>query len=230
MNAALILARIDSKRLPNKAIKNVGGKKLIQWCIDGILNTKSLEPVLVTTDRPVDDPLIEVAKQNNIKYFRGSTYNIAKRIYDCINFFNIDIFARINGDSPFVNQKLISEALEILKKNPDIEFVTNLVPRRFPYGLSVEMLRSSVYKKHYSKINTPEFQEHITSWFYQNPDQVKIFKLNYKNGNDHHLRFVVDTYDDRDNIENFILENPSFDFHNAPLKELVKRYKNTITI
>ncbi len=229
MNAALILARTDSTRLPNKAIKNVGDKKLIQWCIDGIKNTEVLTPIIVTTDRAVDDPLIEIATQNQIKYFRGSTHNIAKRIYDCINFFNIDIFARINGDSPFVNRNLIQEALDILNDQQEIEFVTNLIPRRFPYGLSVEMLRSDVYKKHYSKINTPEYQEHVTTWFYQNPEQVKTYTLKYKYGNDHHLRFVVDTFEDRDTIEQFILKNPSFDFYNAPLEELVKRYKNTIT-
>jgi len=216
-------------RLPNKAILNVGGKKLIQWCIDGILNSTSLVPIIVTTDRPVDDPLIEVAMQNNIKYFRGNTHNIAKRIYDCINFFNIDIFARINGDSPFVNRNLIKEALNVLNNKPEFDFVTNLIPRRFPYGLSVEMLRSTVYKKYFANISTPEFQENVTTWFYQNMDQVNTYIINYENGNDHNLRFVVDTNEDRDNIEKLILENPSFDFYNAPLKELVKRYKNTIT-
>ncbi len=207
---------------------NVGGKKLIQWCIDGVVNTRLLEPIIVTTDRPVDDPLIEVAKQNGIKYFRGNAFNISKRIFDCINFFNIDIFARINGDSPFVHRELIAKALNVIKLNPEIEFVTNLVPRRFPYGLSVELIRSDAYKKHYPKINSPEFQEHVTSWFYQNTDKIKTYTINYKNGNDHHLRFVVDTPEDRDNIEKFIINNPSLNFYDAPIKELVEKYKNTI--
>lgn len=222
------MARMDSTRLPNKATMNVGGKKLIQWCIDGVVNTRLLEPIIVTTDRPVDDPLIEVAKQNKIKYFRGDTYNVAKRIYDCLIFFNVDIFVRITGDSPFVNRELIEQGLHILRHNPEIEFVTNIVSRRFPYGLSVEIFRSETYKKHFPKIISAEHQEHMTSWFYQNMDKVNSFTIEYLNGNDHDLRFVVDTPEDRDNIEKFIINNPSLNFYDAPIKELVEKYKNTI--
>lgn len=229
MKAALILARTDSKRLPNKAISNLGNKKLIQWCIDGVLNTEILEPIIVTSDRAIDLPLIEIAKENNIKYFQGDLQNVAKRVFDCIHFFEVDVFARINGDSPFVNKRLIQDAINILHTNPTTDFVTNLIPRAFPYGLSVEVMRSKTFKQYYSELSTLDFQEHITSWFYQNSDLLNIYELKYGFGNDHEVRFTVDTKEDHAMIENFILNNPTFDFCNVSINELVNKFRNLET-
>ncbi len=225
MNAALILARTDSRRLPNKVISELGGKKLIQWCIDGVQKVENLEPILVTSDRDVDLPLIEIAKENKIKYFQGDFENIAKRILDCIHHFNIEMFARVNGDSPFLNKQITEEALRILNENPKVDFVTNLVPRRFPYGLSVEIMRSNVFEKNYSQLNTKELREHITSWFYQNPDKLTIHGLEYKYGNDHDIRFTIDTAEDHNNVEKIILNNPTFDFHTSTIKEILEKFK-----
>ncbi len=225
MNAALILARTDSSRFPNKVISELGGKKLIQWCIDGILNVENIEPILVTSDRDVDLPLVEVAQQNKIKFFQGDFENIAKRVLDCIHHFDIDLLARINGDSPFVNRSILEEALGILGTNPEVDFVTNLIPRRFPYGLSVEIMRSKVFEKSYSQLNTKAMREHITTWFYQNTDKFNIHGLEYPYGNDHDIRFTVDTFEDHKNIEEIILNNPTFDFHNAPINEIVAKFK-----
>jgi len=230
VKAGLILARLDSSRFPNKAITDLGDKKLVQWCIDGVKNAGGIEPILVTTTRVIDSPLIEVAKLNNIKFFKGDFENVAKRIFDCIHHFDIDIFARINGDSPFVNKILLDKALNLFDQDTTLDFVTNLLPRKFPYGLSVELMRSKTYKKYYNELKSLDYQEHITKWFYENLDLLNIFKLHYSYGNVHYVRFTVDTIEDHTNLEKFIHNNPNFDFYNSTVHELVSRYTNKETI
>ncbi|MCB0651976.1 MAG: hypothetical protein KDC85_11930 [Saprospiraceae bacterium] len=227
MTAALIYSRMDSQRLPQKALKLLGTKKLIQWAIDGAIVLEGVEPILLTTDRSVDDPLVEIALTNGIRFFRGDTHNVAKRTFDCINYYNIDIFARLNGDSPFLSKKLLREGIRILESSEQYDFVTNLFPRHFPYGMSVEVMRSDLFKKHYPEINTLSFQEHITSWFYNNTDQFRLYKIIDPSINDHDIRLVVDTAEDLEKLNVMVSQNPGVDFHTLPLRDLINLYKQT---
>ena len=59
----LILARKNSKRVPNKNIMRLGGKELIQWTIDSALEISSLNKILVSTD---DTAIQEIAIKRNV--------------------------------------------------------------------------------------------------------------------------------------------------------------------
>ncbi|MFT5167215.1 MAG: spore coat polysaccharide biosynthesis protein SpsF [Saprospiraceae bacterium] len=227
MKAGLILARTDSNRLPNKALRNLGGKKLIQWSIDGILLTEDIVPILVTTDRKMDDPLIEIAQENNILFYRGSLENIAERVLGCLDHFEIEYFARINGDCPFMNCALLEEGFASISTSNDYDFVTNLIPRAFPYGMSIEILRSSFFTDHYQHL-IPDFQEHITSWFYEHIDQFRVSKMQYPFGNDHDIRVVVDTPEDLNSLNDFIIKNPDLNIPKTPLNILVRQLKHNL--
>lgn len=229
MIAALIYSRMDSQRLPGKALRLLGQQKLVEWAINGAKNIDGIEPVMLTTDRDIDDPLVEIAQENGIKHFRGSTLNVAKRTFDCINYYNIDIFARLNGDSPFLNKKLLEKGVRILEESADYDFVTNLFPRHYPYGMSVEAMRGDLFKKFYSEIDTPEYQEHITSWFYNNSDRFRLYKMVDPEINDHDIRMVVDTPEDLEHLNILVQQYPEVDFHNTPVRELINLYKQTVT-
>lgn len=56
---ALIPARGGSKRVPNKNIRNLGNKPLINWTIESALSTPELSNVIVSTD---DSNIAEIAK------------------------------------------------------------------------------------------------------------------------------------------------------------------------
>src|SRR5687767_5176706 len=140
-NAAIVLARLDSSRLPNKALHKINGKPLIEYCIAPLLDNPMFIPILATSDRHIDDPLESIARKNGIKVFRGSLENIAQRVEECIKYYNISAFARINGDSPFVRKELLEDGFSLMERD-HLDLVTNLVPRSFPYGISLEIIRS----------------------------------------------------------------------------------------
>lgn len=224
MKAAIILARIDSSRFPRKAVTKVGGKRLIEWSIDALISMPEIKPILATTDRAIDDPLAIIAAQKGIAVFRGDLDNVAERVAGCIQAFEIDSFARINGDSPFLPQKDLLEAFSIIE-DPSIDFVTNLLPRAFPYGVSIEVMKSSFYLAHLPQLTSAHYREHLTSYFYDHIDQFKVHKIKYAQGNDHEVRLVVDTPEDKDRIENILAQIPQ---NQTPeFSELVNLYKNT---
>ncbi len=204
MKAGIILTRMDSQRLPQKAFLKIGNIKLVEYPIKALLREKFFIPIIATTDRPIDNPLADLAEKYNIKIFRGDFKNVSKRVIDCLNFFKIEEFARINGDSPFLQIDLLKKGYKLLIKN-NLDFVTNLFPRSFPYGISVEIFRAKVYTEKMENIRNPFYQEHITSFFY---DNIKNF--NYANilfdgqekSKDIHL--TVDTAEDLEKIRKIL--------------------------
>ena len=67
--------------------------------------------VLATSDRPIDDPLAAFAAANELALFRGDPDDVAGRALACAERFGLDYFARVNGDSPFLEPALLGEAI-----------------------------------------------------------------------------------------------------------------------
>lgn len=197
---AIILARLDSTRLPGKALKKIGSKPLIGHCISRLKNLKNITPVLATSNREIDAPLIEMAKQNDILYFQGSVENVALRVVDCVNYYGFEYFARINGDSPFIPVDLLSMAIKEINLKK-FDFVTNLLPRSFPYGISVEVFNSTIFRKGYNEFKgNKKYEEHISSFFYDKKEKFNFLnienEIKFTDENSNNIRLVVDTMDD----------------------------------
>ena len=200
MNAFIVLSRLDSHRLARKALRYFGDKMLIEWCVDELKNMKDIEVILATTNRNIDDELIDFAKMKKIEYFRGDALNVAKRVGDCIEYFGIKNFARVNADSPFLQGKLISKGFD---KINDYDFVTNLIPRTFPYGISIEIFKSSVFLKNIKLFNSFQ-KEHITSYFYDNLEKFNPFFIINSKGNHNEIRLTIDEKRDADIFEKML--------------------------
>lgn len=192
----LIFSRIDSKRLPRKAFKYIGERTLIGRVLDRARLVKgNYKIVLVTSDRVVDDPLIEFAKEEKIKYFRGSLNNIILRAVNCCEHFGFSAFARICGDRPFHCPKILEKLISIYKKK-NYDLVTNCMVKTFPRGLSAEVISLKTLKEISNMTKDPFDLEHITNYPYLNSKRFKIFNLKCKLENLKKYNLSVDTYYD----------------------------------
>lgn len=201
---AVVLARMDSTRLPGKGLIKIGGVTLLERCISAVTGVKNMIPVLATTTRRIDDPLVKAAHKLGIKIFRGSLENVAKRVIDCCEKYDFKYFARINGDSPFINRELLQKAI-VLIETEDLDFVTNLAVRTFPYGISVEIFKVELLRSAYKKWSSgSKYVEHITSYFYENKEDLTYRNissdLNFSEEELLKIRLVVDTKEDLDII------------------------------
>ncbi len=192
---AVIQARCSSKRFPNKILKIVYGKPLIHHVILKLLKSKKITNIVVaTSNQKSDDNLVKYLKKKKIKFFRGSLKNVAKRILDLALLKKKTFFLRISGDSPLIDYKLIDQAISIFQKNKKYDLVTNIFPRSFPKGQSVEIIRTSILKKYIHKMSKVE-KEHVTRYFYKysknfyiknfrNKLKIKFIKLAVDNKKD----------------------------------------------
>ena len=150
--------------------------------------------------------------KKNIKVFRGSLNNVASRYYQIVKKKRCRYFLRINADSPLSSEKIIDQ---LCKKalNRKFDIVTNVFPRTFPKGQSVEILRSSLLKKYIGKFDKYDL-EHVTSFFYKNFKRFKI--KNIKNKLDQSMyNLSIDTKKDFNNINSTLSQYKidKFDFN-----------------
>ncbi len=176
----VVQARTSSKRFKNKILYSIYGKPLIQHVIEKIKKSKKVKIIVSTSINKEDDKLVKFLKDKKIKYYRGSLNNVAKRLYETAILEKKHFFLRISGDSPLIDFKLINKIIEIFKKNRNFDLVTNIFPRTFPSGQSVEIIKTETLGKNlkfFSKLD----KEHVTRYFYKNYSKFKIKNFRNKN-------------------------------------------------
>ena len=172
----IIQARTSSKRFKNKILYSFYGKPLIQHVIEKIKKSNKVKIIISTSKKKEDDKLVKFLKYKKIKYFRGSLNNVAKRLYDTAISEDKSFFLRISGDSPFIDYRIIDKIIDIFENNRNFDLITNIFPRTFPSGQSVEVIKTHVLGKNlkfFSKLD----KEHVTRYFYRNSSKFKIKNL-----------------------------------------------------
>ena len=192
----IIQARSNSKRFNNKVLYKVYNKPIIWHVISKIKKNKKVKKVIVaTSDQKTDDKLIKYLKSIKINYFRGSLNNVAKRLCDAAEKNKANFFMRISADSPLIDPAVIDKALKIFnsqKRKYDI--ITNVFPRSYPKGQSVEIIKTSMLRNSLNKFNNDQ-REHVTSYFYKNNKKYMIKNfLNIKNKTK--IKLSIDTKND----------------------------------
>jgi len=176
--AILIQARYNSKRLPGKVCLKVLNKELLLHVYDNCKKSCLKGVYIVTSKNKSDKPIVDLCTKNKIKYFKGNLTNVYLRYFQAIKKLKLDGFVRITGDSPLIDYKIINKAIKkFLKEKPDI--ITNVFPRSFPVGQSVEVINSKIFMNNYKNIFKKDEKEHITKYFYKNYKNFKI--INFRN-------------------------------------------------
>src|SRR5262245_30900962 len=97
--AVFIPVRLDSTRLPQKAMREIMGKPVIVHLIERLkLATIPNMIVLCTTTETGDDPLVEVAQQCDIRVCRGSKEDLLDRYRQAVEENKVDLIVNVDGD------------------------------------------------------------------------------------------------------------------------------------
>ena len=203
---AIIQARSSSKRFKNKVMHKIKDKPLIWYVIKSIKKSKYISDIIIATSKErSDDLLVKFLKKNQIKYSRGSLNNVAERLCNTAERYKSRFFLRINGDSPLLDSIIINKSIKLFKriKKENYDLITNIFPRTFPSGQSVEIINTTslrkILKLKLSKLN----QEHVTRYFYKKKNFFKI--LNFRSTiKFQKKKYSIDTMNDLNNLKNLI--------------------------
>jgi spore coat polysaccharide biosynthesis protein SpsF (cytidylyltransferase family) len=194
---AIIVCRLDSRRLPGKVLKEIQKKPLLWYVFSKCRQIREVKgnTIIATTSRKVDDPIEHYCREKNIRVFRGATKDVAARVLNCALANRWEYFIRVNADSPFLEPSLVSRALYIAK-SLNYEIVTNLYPRSFPYGVSIELFRTDVFQSGYKLMNAPDHFEHVTRFFYQNIHRFHYYNITREGNNLSGIHMTIDNVKD----------------------------------
>jgi spore coat polysaccharide biosynthesis protein SpsF (cytidylyltransferase family) len=171
---AIIQARMSSLRLPGKVLMNIAGKPMLERVYDQVLKSNNVKKIIIaTSDDSSDDQIEQFCLLQNYPCFRGSLNDVAARFLGVINRQGAEEFIRINGDSPLIDPRLIDIAIAQYRYNL-FDLVTNVLHRTFPKGQSVELVRSSTFKRMYESKLSLDDKEHVTKAFYRDEFNFKI--------------------------------------------------------
>ena len=174
--AIVIQARMGSSRLPGKVLLPVRGKPLLQYLLDRLESANLGLPIVVaTSSEPVDQQIFDFCEKQAVGCYRGSHLDVVSRFADIIDAHCLDAFIRLSGDSPLLDVEIIKKALEIM--DDTIDLVTNIFPRSYPKGQSVEILSSVCFKDNMSRMLDKSDREHVTPFFYRNSEEFQIHNL-----------------------------------------------------
>lgn len=200
---AIVQARMDSTRFPGKVLYEISGKPLLEYLAERLSHCRDLDGITVATSvEKSDDPIAEYCRRNNISCYRGPLLDVAARFRQALESLRLDAFVRVNADSPLLDQRLISQGIEIVRKG-GYDLVTNVHPRTFPKGESVEILKSDTFCRVCPLIGDAVSREHITRYFYDNENDFKIFNFRSKEPSGG-INLSVDTPEDMKFIDGII--------------------------
>ena len=175
--AIIIQARMGSNRLPGKVLMPVKSKPLLQYLLERVLAADFGLPIVVCTScEPADQAIVDFcAGQSSVDCFRGNHLDVASRFADVVDAYKLDAFVRLSGDSPLLDGGILRQAIEML--DGDIDLVTNVYPRSYPKGQSVEILRAKCFRETLPRMKNESDREHVTSFFYQHAEEFQIQNL-----------------------------------------------------
>ncbi len=193
--AFIIQARLGSKRFPNKVLKKINEKTVLEHAISRVKNVEFKNRVIIaTTDKKRDKEIIKIAKKNNCLFYAGSENNVLERFYKTAKKFKLKNLIRVSADSPFIDPRIIEKAHKIYK-NSKYDYVSNIINPSYPKGMSVEFFNFKSIEMAYNLAISKFDKEHVTSFIYKRPDifRLKNFKLkkSYRK-----YRFTVDYKND----------------------------------
>lgn len=166
----VLLCRYNSRRLPGKILREIGGRTVLGHILDRIRRASPDVPVVVATSvDPTDDPIALYCRRAGLDCFRGPLEDVAGRFLGCAEQHGWDYAVRINGDNLFLDPDTLAAMLAIVGTGA-FDVVTNVPGRTFPRGMSVEAVRTAFYADAMRGVTDPGHREHVTSWLYDNPD------------------------------------------------------------
>ena len=142
---AFITVRTASSRLPRKCLLPFGDGNVIQHVIRRALFYK-LDPIVCTTVEPADDVIVRMAKEEKVKYFRGSVLDKLRRWRDCCDHFGIENFHTVDADDLFFDGDLIRNSFALMKEGYDVVSPTEATSVGGTGSVGFSLTRSIVNK------------------------------------------------------------------------------------
>ena len=197
MTGVFLQARIDSSRLPRKALIELAGMTVIEHAMAALRTIPADRFALLTDDASAPE-LGPPAERAGFTLFVGPRDDVLRRYVLAAERYDVDRIVRATGDNPLVSGEL---AVRLLggHESEGADFSGYLGP---PLGTGVEIVETAALAAADREAVDPYEREHVSPFVYRRPERFLIRRpAAPRKFNSPASRVTLDTPEDRRRLE-----------------------------
>jgi spore coat polysaccharide biosynthesis protein SpsF (cytidylyltransferase family) len=170
----IIQARLNSSRLPEKALLKIGKYVSLQWCVLQCSKMKGVDKIILATTFEKEDMKLKAMYEADAiidSVYRGSRDDLLIRYYGAAKEHGIDTIIRLTGDCPVFSH----EIGEILLKSHLETGADYTEAVKCAVGTSCQVWEREIFVRLLEMGVNWKYSEHMSYFVVNNPD---IFQVN----------------------------------------------------
>lgn len=210
MILAIIQARVNSSRLPQKMLAEIEGIPIIAHTIRRVKAADLVNrTILAIPDTPENDVLAAIGASEGVEVYRGSEHDVLARMYWASQRYpDVDVVVRICGEDCYTDPKLIDMAIGgfvTAWAEPDAKIGSpqymELGGVYWAEGMQVSVFTGRALEEAHKNATKPSEREHVCdymkannyNWYLKDPEQRATIatKLSVDDLNDYSLALKI---------------------------------------
>lgn len=188
----VIQSRLNSSRLPAKAMLTLGGLPAVVLVARRAANTGA-DVVVATSTEDDDDTIAAALARYGIPCFRGSLADTLGRFVGATADLQIDdVVVRLTADNCLPDGSFVDDLVASMRDR-GVDYLR--VTTDSPYGLGAEAFTVAILRRADVEAVAASDREHVTPWMRRVAGDAQFTPTNLT-ANAAHLRCTVDSYDD----------------------------------
>lgn len=197
---AIVQARMGSTRLPDKVMKSLGGRPMIEVLLSRLSRSQEVDEIIVATSiDPRNAPLFDHVRSLGHVCVAADENDVLARYLQACTHTDADVLVRITGDCPLVDPALVDHCIREFRER-GVDYLSNGGPPAYPDGLDIEVFRRDALERAGRETREPFDREHVTPYL-RNAEQFTQAYLACPEDLGH-LRWTVDEASDFEVVSN----------------------------
>ncbi len=194
----IVQARANSARLPGKVLLDLGSRPMLAQQLLRLRQCRQVDEIVVaTTTDASDEPVALLARQADVRVFRGSTEDVLARFVGAAREARAEVVVRVTADCPLIDPEVCDRVIAELVEHPsECDYASNVIRRTFPRGLDTEAMFLDVLLRMDRLARTTQSREHVTIVARSERPTLFLCRDVVDETNNSDLRWTVDTPDD----------------------------------
>lgn len=153
-----------SSRLPGKVLKPLAGMPVVEHVLRRAAAVALADDVcLATSDRSIDDPLVEFVTKRGFRVWRGDEQDVLGRYALAARGEGADIVVRITCDCPLLDPEVVDDVIRLRDQN-NADYASNGLILDWPDGLDCEVFTADQLFEADRLARDLYEREHVTPW------------------------------------------------------------------
>jgi len=192
---AIIQARMCGARLPGKVLMDIAGKPMLSHQIQRLKHCTTInEIVIATTTNLADEPVVNLASQEDVGCFRGSEQDVLGRFVGAARRARADVVVRITADCPLIDPQITDRVvLDLTSHFSECDYASNVIQRTYPRGLDVEVFYWDTLLRMDRLAQSQAAREHVTIVLRSERPELFLCRSVVDSEDNSDLRWTVDT-------------------------------------